>query len=123
MLVKLLRRSSSEITHIVLAALGADLQVSISMQLGDFLSGYPTFSMQTVNILANNVFEIILFHKLTQSHVGYCGNSLHSFNSSELRWFVCKLLQSLVLGALLLPLPRACWQDSIFRAPVIWNSS
>ena len=48
--------SSSKVSHIILAAFLANLQISVPVQLGNFIDGDSGLTMQPINILRDDKF-------------------------------------------------------------------
>lgn len=61
--------SHSEVSHVILVTLLTNLQISVSVHLSNSFRRYSTFSVQTINILGNNVLEVAFIHKFNQSHM------------------------------------------------------
>ena len=49
--------SDSEVAHIVLTAGLANFEISITMELVDFIGGDATLAMQTIDVLCDDCFE------------------------------------------------------------------
>jgi hypothetical protein len=113
-----------KVTHIVLAALAAELELSIAVQLGDLVHWDARLAVQTVNILRNNVLELVAIQELGKSHVARGRDRiLHSVPAQLGR---SDHLVSLLFGLLnvgqLGPATRTGWQDSLGAGAVVGNA-
>jgi len=64
-----LSRPCSEVSHVVLAALLADFEVGVAVELTDLVGGDPTLPVKPINILRHNEFEKVLLHQSHHRHV------------------------------------------------------
>lgn len=61
--------ASAKITHIVLSALNADLEVSIPVNLGDVLLRNARLAVQAISVLRDDVLKQATVHQLDHCHV------------------------------------------------------
>ena len=57
------------VAQVLTAAVLANLQVGISMQLRDIGGRNPTFSVQAIDVLAHDVFEMVTLSQFYKGHV------------------------------------------------------
>ena len=62
MIMNFLGISHSEVTHILLAALYTNFKIGVAVDFAEFFWGNSTLSMKAINILANDMLQMFLFH-------------------------------------------------------------
>ena len=74
--VDFLRIASAEVTHVVFATLGANLEVPVAVDLGDSLLRDTGLAVQAVGVLRDDVLKQATVHQLNKRHVRLCRKSL-----------------------------------------------
>ena len=61
--------AASHVSHVNALTLLAVLQIRVAMELRNLRSWNTTFSMQSIDILAHDELQKVLFHKLDERHM------------------------------------------------------
>ena len=75
-LMNLLSSACTVVAHVLAATFLADFDVCISMKFSNICCWDSTLAMEAINILTNDVFQVVLLHKLNHGHVSQRGVSL-----------------------------------------------
>lgn len=65
----LLGISYTSIAHVLTSTVFTYLKICVTVKFGDICSRNSTLTMETVNILADNIFQMVFLHELDHSHV------------------------------------------------------
>ena len=97
------------------------------MKLRNLISWNSTLSVESIDVLRDDMLQVSLVHELNESHVTLGGLSLNESNAklSLCSWLVLKCAISsrlLNVGELF---PAACsgWENSVGSRPVVWDTS
>ena len=61
--------AAPHVAHVDALALLAVLQVGVAVELGNLRGWNAALSMKSINVLAHDEFQVVLFHELNECHM------------------------------------------------------
>ena len=120
--------ADARVSHVLSSAVLADLELRVAVELGKLCWRDTTLAVQTVNILAGDVLQVVSIHQLNQGHVSLGRVCFHERvvkcdPTLCLLWSHCNpTLFLFLLNSHLLPAARANLILSILGGSVVGDS-